>query len=147
MKRIFRTGTLPHGHRFSGEQIYRRDLLNLVRRWLRILTGIGFAEVLGSCTGAFSSFLVGTRVRYPLTVSALHELYADEFQSRLTYLAYSKRALSDNYPAIAHLFAALAASDLVHLSNFTASLIDLGLEPKKPPPPEIQYLNTKENLK
>jgi rubrerythrin len=79
-------------------------------------------------------------------VSALQELYADEFRSRLTYLAYSEKALSDNYPAIAHLFTALAASDLVLLRNFTASLIDLGLEPKKPPPPRIQYLNTKENL-
>ncbi len=122
--------------------MHRRDLLHHL---LTIFSGVGLFGVLESCS--FRTSLVGTRARYPLTISALQYLYADEFKTRLDYLAYSDQALSESYPAIAHLFIALAASDSVHLRNFENCLLDLGVHAKNPSVPASQRYSTRGNLK
>jgi rubrerythrin len=124
--------------------MYRRDFTHCL---LKVFIGTGLLGTLEACYGIPRSSIVGTRVRYPLTISALQDLHADELGTRLTYLAYSDQALSENYPAIAHLFIALAASDSVHLRNFENCLFDLGVEVKGPSVPAIQLLSTRENLK
>jgi rubrerythrin len=130
-------GVLRRGH------VERREFIG---RFLRIFTGVGLLGLLNACTGGFRSSLLGTSSEYPVTISVLQELYADGFQTRFTYLAYSERAQAENYPAIAHLFLAMAASDLIHLRNFENCLLDIGMSTRRVPDQDVQLWSTKENL-
>jgi len=69
---------------------------------------------------------------YPKTIEALQERYADEVIAHQKYGAYAEQALAENYPAIAHLFRALAASETVHARNFRRILEGLGQEAMVP---------------
>ncbi len=69
---------------------------------------------------------------YPNTIEALHARYADEIIAHQKYGAYAKHALQENYPAIAHLFRALAAAEAIHARNFANLLTDLGEKPVMP---------------
>jgi rubrerythrin len=90
---------------------------------------------------------VDAQVEYPETINALQTVYRDEIRAHLTYLAYAREAISENYPNIAHLFVSLAASESIHARNFKQLLIDLKVELKQSPKPEIKVSTTKENLK
>jgi len=83
--------------------------------------------------------------QYPLTVAALHERYADEVIAHRTYGAFARKAREEGYPAIAHLFRALAASEAVHAANFARLLRQLGEDPVMPRA-EIEISSTRENL-
>ena len=83
--------------------------------------------------------------QYPLTVAALHERYADEVTAHRKYGAFAGRAHEEGYPAIAHLFRALAASEAVHAANFGRLLRELGEVPATPVA-EIEIKSTRENL-
>lgn len=105
---------------------------------LRLLSSLLF---LGSfCTAA----LAGSD-QYPHTVAALQERYADEVIAHRQYGAFAKHADSEDYPAIAHLFRALAASEGVHARNFSRLLRELGEEPVDPPV-KIELSSTRAHL-
>ena len=90
---------------------------------------------------------VGAQSKYPKTIDALHERYGDEIHGVHEYLAYAKKALSEDYPNIAYLFVGFAASESVHARNFKRLLCDLGVEVKEIPEPEFKVSSTKENLR
>ena len=69
---------------------------------------------------------------YPKTIEALQDRYADEVVAHQKYGAYAEHALAEDYPAIAHLFRALAASEAIHARNFARLLRELGQEPRMP---------------
>ena len=90
---------------------------------------------------------VDAQIKYPETINILQTVYRDEIQAHLTYLAYAEKAISENYPNIAHLFISLATSESIHACNFKQLLIDLKVELQESPKPEIKVSATKENLK
>ena len=92
------------------------------------------------------AFFVGAQSKYPRTVNALQERYEDEIHGIHKYLAYAQEALSEDYPNIAYLFVALAASESVHARNFKRLLCDLDVEVKEIPKPEFKVSSTKKNL-
>jgi rubrerythrin len=83
---------------------------------------------------------------YPETVKALQERYADEVTAHQKYGAYAEHALEEDYPAIAHLFRALAASEAVHARNFRRILESLGQEALAPVV-KIEVSTTREHLR
>lgn len=92
------------------------------------------------------AFFVGAQSKYPKTVHALQERYRDEVYAVHKYLACAQQALSEDYPHIAYLFTALAASESVHARNFKRLLSDLGVHVKEIPISEFKVSSTKENL-
>jgi len=85
--------------------------------------------------------------KYPKTITALQERYHDEVVAHARYGAYAKQAEKENYPAIAHLFRALAASEAIHARNFAKLLTDLGAKPLQQPIPVVAAAKTKENIR
>lgn len=83
---------------------------------------------------------------YPNTISALQARYADEVIAHRKYGAYATHALDEGYPAIAHLFKTLAASEGVHARNFAELLRDLGQTPVRPSP-QVELSETREHLR
>ena len=92
-------------------------------------------------------FFVGAQSKYPKTVYALQERYRDEVHAVHKYLDYAQQALSEDYPHIAYLFIALAASESIHARNFKKLLSDLGVDVEEIPKPEFKVSSTRENLK
>jgi rubrerythrin len=93
-----------------------------------------------------STSFVGAQSKYPKSVSALQERYRDEIHGAREYLAYAKKALSENYPNIAYLFVSFAASESVHARNFKRLLSDLKVQVKEIPKPDFKVSSTKKNL-
>jgi len=89
---------------------------------------------------------VSKPVDYPKTIAALQERYHDEVVAHARYGAYAKQAEAENYPAIAHLFRALAASEAIHARNFAKLLTDLGVQPQQQPLPAVAAAKTKVNI-
>jgi len=83
---------------------------------------------------------------YPNTIRALQERYADEVVAHRKYGAYATHALEEGYPAIAHLFKTLAASEGVHARNFAELLRELGQTPVRPSP-QVELSATREHLR
>ena len=83
--------------------------------------------------------------RYPQTAAGLQERYGDEVIAHRKYGAFAKHALKEGYPAIAHLFRTLAASEAVHAENFARLLRDLSREPVMPLV-EFELSSTREHL-
>lgn len=83
---------------------------------------------------------------YPGTVAAMQERYADEVVAHQKYGAYARHALDEGYPAIAHLFKALAASEAVHAKNFAEVLRELGRDPVVPSV-RVELSSTREHLR
>jgi rubrerythrin len=88
----------------------------------------------------------GAQSNYPETIAVFQTAYQNEIQAHVSYLAYAQKALSENYPNIAHLFGALASSESIHARNFKQCLSDLNIEVREPKT-EIKVSSTKENLK
>ena len=91
--------------------------------------------------------IVDAQSNYPETKAVLQTAYQNEILAHVAYLAYAEKALSENYPNIAHLFISLASSESIHARNFKQQLSDLGIEAKERPKSEIKVSSTKENLK
>jgi len=89
---------------------------------------------------------VDAQSKYPHTISALQERYREEVHAVHRYMACAQQALSDDYPHIAYLFTALAASESIHARNFKKLLSDLGVDVEEIPEPEFKVSSTRENL-
>jgi len=85
--------------------------------------------------------------KYPETIATLQTAYRNEIQAHLNYLAYARKANSENYPNMAYLFCGFAASEWIHARDFKKILSDLGIELRDGPKPDIKVLSTKVNLK
>lgn len=83
---------------------------------------------------------------YPDTIAALQQRYADEVIAHQRYGAYARHAFDEGYPAIAHLFKTLAASEAVHAKNFSRLLHELGQQPVAPSV-QVESGSTREHLR
>ena len=84
---------------------------------------------------------------YPLTISLIKMVAQDEARAHQAYIAYSRQAVADNYPGIARLFIALAASESIHAANFNRILADLGAAPPGMMGADVKVGSTRDNLK
>jgi len=98
-----------------------------------------------SCLAGAGAVVNAAPGRFPLTAAALQERYADEIIAHRQYGAYAKHAEKENYPAIAHLFRTLAASEAVHARNFARLLRELGGDPVDPAT-RFELSGTREHL-
>lgn len=84
--------------------------------------------------------------RYRATVAALRGASLVELQAHRRYFLFSERAISDEYPGIAYLFAALSTSELIHAQSYERVLFQLGLHKVEGPESTIPVQETKANL-
>jgi len=117
-------------------------MLLKVIRLRSILISIGLILVV-----LISASILDPQPKYSETISALMVVYSNEIRAHLNYMAYAQKAISENYPNIAYLFVSFATSESIHASNFKKILIDLGVEWKDIPKPEIKVSATRINLK
>ncbi|NIM99003.1 MAG: rubrerythrin [candidate division Zixibacteria bacterium] len=89
---------------------------------------------------------VDAQPKYPKTIDALQERYVDEIHGVHRYLAYAQKAISEDYPNIAYLFVAFAASESIHARNLKGLLVDLGVQVNEIPKPEFRVSTTQDNL-
>ena len=108
--------------------------------------GTPFYFILFAFIAFFRVSIVIAQSNYPETIAVLQTAYQNEIQAHVSYQAYAQKALSENYPSIAHLFLALASSESIHAHNFKQCLSDLYFEIREPKA-EIKVSSTKENLK
>jgi len=85
--------------------------------------------------------------KYPETIATLQTAYRNEIQAHLNYLAYARKANSENYPNVAYLFCGFAASEWIHARDFRQILSELEGQVKETPKPDVKVFNTKANLK
>ena len=97
------------------------------------------------CALCFFAPVAGAGESFPLTAEALQARYADEMVAHGKYGAYARHALDEGYPAIAHLFSAIAASEAVHADNFARLLRDLGRLPVMPSL-DVEISSTRDHL-
>lgn len=104
----------------AGKMISRRHLLyfstllyltSLLDRFKSIAAAVEYSKNAGS---------------YPITVNTLKEAHWAEKIANLHYEGYCRKAISENYPNIAYLFFALAASEKIHADNYRKLIISLG---------------------
>jgi rubrerythrin len=110
------------------------------RRCLRGLVGLGLAA------SGVTAVPVVRAAGYPATIAAMHAARAAETRVVFAYTEYAQRASQEGYRGIAYLFAACAASESVHGSNFGQVLTRLGEELPVIPRPMISVRATRDNL-
>ena len=82
---------------------------------------------------------------YPETVSVMQAVLKGELLAHARYVAYASKARDENYPRIAALALALAASEGIHARNFQKVLMDLGAAAFAETPP-VAVGDTRSNL-
>jgi rubrerythrin len=90
---------------------------------------------------------VDAQPEYPETIRALQMAYASEIQAHFNYLAYTQKAILQNYPGIAHLFISFANSESLHARNFKQILSGLGTQGWESPKAEVKISSTRVNLR
>lgn len=80
------------------------------------------------------------------TALTLRSAAQAEMNAYHRYVAYARKARSEDYDAISYLFIALATSELIHAQNYNRSLIKLGVEVVPSGNPTIKVSGTKKNL-
>jgi len=84
---------------------------------------------------------------YPETVGVIQTLHQDELQALHNYIAFAQKAEAENYPDIANLFHAFAASEAIHARNFKEILFALNVKVKKIAVQPVTVSSTKKNLR
>jgi len=110
----------------------------------RLLLQAGIASLFCLLPGAL--YAAKKANPYKETAVVLQQLYANEFLSRERYLVFAQQALKEGHANIAHLFAALAASEAVHVRNYGKILQNMGVKPVQPVVSVIKVESTRENL-
>ncbi|MDQ6971400.1 MAG: ferritin family protein, partial [Mariprofundaceae bacterium] len=94
-----------------------------------------------------AGFIVDSAQAYPETIAVLQQAYANEYRSRAHYQAFTRQALKDGHPNIAHLFTALAASEAIHVRNYGTLLEEMGQAPVQPDVSKLEVRDTQDNLR
>jgi rubrerythrin len=121
----------------------RRTVLGTMA--LGMVSGVG--GMLAALDRTARAAVSANPAKYPLTIEAMQERYADEVRAFHKYSAYSHRAIKDGYPNIAYLFTSLASSESVHARNFRQILQGFGVEPKPVVDMDMKVSSTRNNLK
>jgi rubrerythrin len=82
---------------------------------------------------------------FPITVAVLSSAYRSEIVAFEHYVGYSRKALEEQYPNIAYLFAAFAVSEKTHAENYKR-ILALMSRLLEEPEFEISISDTKANL-
>ena len=82
---------------------------------------------------------------FPITAAVLNSAYRSEKLASDHYIGYGRRAVAENFPNIAYLFAAFAVSEKIHAENYQKILNSLSAAAEDPQS-EILVLDTKTNL-
>jgi rubrerythrin len=83
--------------------------------------------------------------RYPLTLDILKKAYWSEMSASRHYVAYCRKAISDNFPNIAYLFSSFSASERIHADNYRKLILSLDSD-LKAKEISISVSDTKTNL-
>lgn len=83
---------------------------------------------------------------YPATVAAMKAGRDTETSVYYHYAEYGRQARREGYLGIAYLFTAVAASEMVHATNFSRLLARLDADVPPAPKPEVKPGSTRENL-
>lgn len=116
----------------GGSPTYGRRLVVRSSAWLA-LTGLGWPAS------------VPARA-YPATVAAMKAARDVELSVHHHYVEYGRQARREGYLGIAYLFAAVAASESVHATNFSRLLARLDADAPPAPQPVVTAGSTRENL-
>jgi rubrerythrin len=79
-------------------------------------------------------------------MNVLKDAYLSEMAAHKHYIAYSKKAVIEEYPNIAYLFSALAVSEKIHANNYERIIASLGASCEKSKL-KIVISDTQANLK
>ncbi|MGD2186672.1 MAG: ferritin family protein [Desulfobacterales bacterium] len=82
---------------------------------------------------------------FPITIAVLNSAYRSELVAFEHYVGYSRKAVKEQYPNIAYLFAAFAVSEKTHAENYKRILTSLS-KVLEEPEFEILISSTKTNL-
>lgn len=106
--------------------------------------------VLGVPAGCASAWLVprtsARAASYPTTIQAMTAARDTEASVYYHYAEFGRQAQREGYRGVAYLFAAVAASEMVHATNFARVLARLGADVPPAPKPVVKNGTTKENL-
>jgi rubrerythrin len=83
---------------------------------------------------------------YPATIAAMQRARETETNVYYHYTEFGRRAQAEGYRGVAYLFAAFAASELVHGTNFGKILAQLNVELAPIAKPSVRAGTTRENL-
>ena len=83
---------------------------------------------------------------YPETIAAMQSARETETSVYYHYTEFARRAQADGYRGVAYLFAAFAASELVHATNFGKVLAQLNVELAPIAKPAVRVGTTRDNL-
>jgi rubrerythrin len=83
---------------------------------------------------------------YPATIAAMQSARETETGVYYHYTEFARRAQADGYRGVAYLFAAFAASELVHATNFGRILAQLNVEVAPIAKPSVRVGTTRDNL-
>jgi len=83
---------------------------------------------------------------YPATIAAMQSAREAETNVYYHYTEFGRRAQAEGYRGVAYLFAAFAASELVHGTNFGKILAQLNVELAPIAKPSVRAGTTGENL-
>jgi rubrerythrin len=83
---------------------------------------------------------------YPATIAAIQSARETETNVYYHYTEFGRRAQAEGYRGVAYLFAAFAASELVHGTNFGKILAHLNVELAPIAKPSVRAGTTRENL-
>ena len=120
------------------------------RRTLLSGLALGMTPIVSVMHKAISAVAASEAVnqsKYPHTIEAMQERYADEIRAYHNYVVFSQQAIKDGYPNIAYLFTSLAESEAIHARNFKARLLELGTGPGPITGLDVKSSSTKSNLK
>lgn len=83
---------------------------------------------------------------YPTTIEAMTAARDTEASVYYHYAEFGRQALREGYRGVAYLFSAVAASEMVHATNFARVLARLGADAPPAPKPAVKGGTTKDNL-
>ncbi|MDX8405485.1 MAG: rubrerythrin family protein [Mariprofundus sp.] len=91
------------------------------------------------------------KISYRETIAVLQMLYRGEVEAMLRYEACQAQALKEGHENIAHLFAAISASESVHAAHFSKLLVSMDVQVDSPEvvaaTMDLKVGSTKENLR
>ena len=120
-------------------------MITISRRCFFVLASIPLIHPFLSVTTSESSDDKVDSSLFPITISVLKLAYVSEKTAAEKYVGYSQKAVEEQFPNIAYLFSAMAASEHIHAENYKRILHTLNASADKPAS-RIAPTDTKSNM-
>ena len=115
------------------------------RKFLNMFAFVSFSYPFATVMASSKENKPETQGGFPITVAVLKAAYEEEKFASEYYIRCSRKAIEEEFPNIAYLFTAFAASENIHAQNYKRILAALDTQLEEPDL-EIQILNTRLNL-